>query len=67
MVLDPAKTSQFRDWIKDAQPDDVVKIAPQFFSRIGTLEKSHQERLIQDVQRDPQAKRVFEKMQSFAH
>jgi len=67
MAFDPASTSQFRTWIKDAQPEDVVTIAPLIFSRIGTLDKSYQERFIQEVQRDPQAKSVFEKMQSFAH
>ena len=65
MVLDPTNTSQFRTWIKDAPPEDVLTIAPLQFSRIGTLEQSHQERFIKEVQRDPQAKRVFEKMQSY--
>ena len=64
MVLD-TNTSQFRTWIKDAQPDDLVTIAPLLFSRIGTLEQSQQERFIQEVQKDPQARRVFEKIQSF--
>ena len=63
MVLD-TNTNQFRTWIKDAPPEDLVTIAPLLFSRIGTLEQSHQERFIQEVQRDPQAKRVFEKIQS---
>ena len=66
MVLDPTSTSQFRTWIKDAQPEDVVTIAPLLFSRIGTLEQSHQERLFKVVKSDPQAKRVFEKMTSYA-
>ena len=65
MVLDPTNTSQFRTWIKDAPPEDVLTIAPLLFSRIGTLEQKQQERFIQEVQRDPQAKRVFEKMQSY--
>jgi len=64
MVTD-TNISQFRTFIKDAQPEDLVTIAPLLFSRIGTLEQSHQERFIQEVQRDPQAKRVFEKMLSF--
>ncbi len=67
MAIDNTNTNQFRTWIKDARPDDLVTIAPLLFSRIGTLEQSHQERFIQEVQRDPQAKRVFEKMQSSAH
>lgn len=66
MVLDPTNTSQFSTWIKDAPPEDVVTIAPLLFSRIGTLDQSHQERLIKEVQSDPQAKRVFEKIQSHA-
>jgi len=66
MVLDPTNTSQFRTWVKDAPPEDLVTIAPLLFARIGTLEQSHQERFIQEVQRDPQAKRVFEKIQSFS-
>ncbi len=67
MVLETASTSQFRTWIKDAPPEDLVTIAPLLFSRIGTLEQKQQERFIQEVQRDPQAKRVFEKMQTFTH
>ncbi len=66
MVLDRPNASQFRTWINDAQPDDLLTIAPLLFSRIGTLEQKHQDRFIQEVQRDPQAKRVFEKMQSSA-
>jgi hypothetical protein len=65
MVLETVSTNQFRTWIKDAPPDDLLTIAPLLFSRIGTLEQKQQERFIQEVQRDPQAKRVFEKMQSF--
>ena len=67
MVLDTTNANQFRTWVKDAPPNDLVAIAPLLFSRIGSLEKSDQERFIQEVQRDPQAKRVLEKMQSFTH
>ena len=58
--------SQFRSWINTAQPDDLLTIAPLLFSRIGTLDQRHQERFIQEVQRDPQAKRIFEQMQSYS-
>ena len=58
--------NQFRSWIKDARPDDLVSVAPLLFSRIGTLEPRDQDRFIQEVQRDPQARRVFEKMQSYS-
>ena len=67
MVLDSTNASKFRTWIKDEQPEDLVSIAPLLFSRIGTLEQGQQERFIKEVQSDPQAKRVFEKMQSYAH
>ena len=59
--------SQFRTLINDASPEDLVTVAPLLFSRIGTLQQSQQERFIKEVQSDPQAKRVFEKMQSFTH
>ncbi len=59
--------SEFRTLINGASPEDLVTIAPVLFSRIGTLEQSQQQRFIQEVQRDPQAKRVLEKMQSYTH
>lgn len=56
--------SQFRSLLNDATPDDLVTIAPLLFSRIGTLDRSQQDRMIQQLQQDPQAKRVFEKLQT---
>lgn len=56
--------SEFRTFINDATPEDVVAIAPLLFSRIGTLDQSHQQRLIQQIQSDPQAKTVFNKLQT---
>jgi hypothetical protein len=64
MVLDRPNASQFRTWINDAQPEDLLTIAPLLFGRIGTLEQRHQDRFFEEVQRDPQAKRVFENMKS---
>jgi len=58
--------NQFRTWLNDASPEDLVSIAPVLFSRVGTLDQRHQERLIQEFQRDPQAKRLFEKMQTLS-
>src|SRR4030095_3496272 len=58
--------SQFRTFINDATPEDLVTNAPFLFSRIGTLDQSHQDRFIQQVKSDPQAKRVFEKLQTFS-
>lgn len=56
--------SQFRTFINDASPEDLVTIAPLLFSRIGTLDQSHQQTLIQKIQSDPQAKTVFNKLQT---
>ena len=58
--------SQFRTFIIDASPEDLVTIAPALFSRIGTLDQSQQDRFIQQVKSDPQAKRVFEKLQTIS-
>lgn len=65
MAIENTNMNQFRTWIKDARPEDLVTIAPLLFSRIGTLEQSQQERCMQEVQRDPQAKRALEKMQNY--
>jgi hypothetical protein len=59
-------TSQIRTWINDARPEDLLTIAPLLFSRIGTLDQRQQERFAEDVRRDPQAKRMFEQMQSYS-
>lgn len=59
--------SQFRTFINEATPEDLVTAGPLLFSRIATLDQSSQERFIKEVHSDPQAKRVFEKMQSYAH
>ena len=65
MVADN-KASQFRSWINTAQPEDLLTIAPVLFNRIGTLDQRQQERFIEKVQSDPQAKRLFEQMQSYS-
>ena len=59
--------SQFRTFINDATPEDLATITPLLFSRIGTLDQSQQDRLFQQIKSDPQAKRVFEKLQSVTH
>lgn len=59
--------SQFRTLLNEAPPEDLVTIAPLLFNRIGTLGQNQQERVIQEIQNDPQAKTVFEKMKSFTH
>ena len=43
-----------------------ANIAPVLFSRIATLDEQQQDRFMRQVQSDPQAKRVFEKMQAFS-
>jgi hypothetical protein len=57
--------SQFRSLLNEATPDDLVAIAPLLFNRIGTLDQSKQDQLIQQIKSDPQAKTVFEKMKTF--
>jgi len=59
--------SQFRTLLNEAPPEDLVTIAPLLFNRIGTLGQSQQERVVQEIRSDPEAKRVFEKIQSFTH
>ena len=66
MVFDPTNTNQVRTWIKDAPPEELLTIAPVLINRIGTLGQTHQEKFVKDIQGDPQTKRVFDKMQSFA-
>jgi hypothetical protein len=66
MVAGP-NISQFRSLLNQATPDDLVTMAPALFSRIGTLDQSQQERLVQQIKSDPQAKTVFEKLQTVTH
>lgn len=63
MVAD-TNINQFRTFIQNAPPEDLVTIAPLLFSRVATLDQAQQDRFIQQVQSDPQAKRVFEKLQT---
>lgn len=58
--------SQFRSLLNEATPDDLVTIAPVLLSRIATLDQSKQNQFFQQVQNDPQAKRVLEQM-NFTH
>ena len=53
-------------FINQAQPEDLSAIASQLFSRVGSLDQGQQDQFIEQVQRDPQAKRVFEKMQTYS-
>ena len=62
-----ANISQFRSLLNEATPDDLVTITPLLLSRIGTLDQTKQEQVIQQVKSDPQAKTVFEKMKAFTH
>ncbi len=59
--------SQFRTFINEATPEDLIAIAPVLFSRIGTLDQTQQDQFIQQVKSEPQAKRVFEKLQTATH
>ena len=55
---------QFRSWLNNAPPDDLVTIAPQLFGKIGTLDERHQDRFIEEVHNNPQAKSLFKKLQT---
>jgi hypothetical protein len=65
MVFDKTDT-KLSSFINEAAPDDLSAIASLVFNRVGTLDQRQQDRFIQEVQRDPQAKRVFEKMQTYS-
>ena len=60
-MFDKTTLSSF---INQAQPEDLSAIASQLFSRVGSLDQRQQDQFIEQIQRDPQAKRVFEKMQA---
>ena len=62
-MFDKTTLSSF---INQAQPEDLSAIASQLFSRVGSLDERQQDQFIEQIQRDPQAKRVFEKMQTFS-
>jgi hypothetical protein len=65
MVFDKTDT-KLSSFISQAPPEDLSAIASLVFSRVGTLDQGQQDRFIQEVQRDPQAKRVFEKIQTLS-
>jgi len=60
-MFDKTTLSSF---INQAQPEDLSALASQLFSRVGSLDQRQQDQFIEQVQRDPQAKRVFEKLQT---
>ena len=62
-MFDKTTLSSF---IKQAQPEDLSTIASQLFSRVSSLDPRQQDQFIEQIQRDPQAKRVFEKMQTYS-
>ena len=53
-------------YINQAQPDDLSVIASQLFNRVGALDQREQDQFFQQVQRDPQCKRVFDKLQTYS-
>jgi hypothetical protein len=62
MVFDKTDT-KLSSFISQASPEDLSAIASQLFDRIGSLDQREQDRLIDEIQRDPQAKRVLERLQ----
>ena len=65
MVFDKTDT-KLSSYINEASPEDLSGIASLVFNRVSTLDQRQQERFIQELQRDPQAKRLFEQMQSYS-
>ncbi len=62
MVFDKTDT-KLSSFISQASPEDLSASASQLFSRIGSLDQREQDRLIDEIQRHPQAKRVLERLQ----
>jgi hypothetical protein len=62
-MFDKTTLSSF---INQAQPEDLSAIASQLFTRVGSLDQRQQDQFIEQVQRDPQAKRVLEKIQTYS-
>ena len=62
-MFDKTTLSSF---IKQAQPEDLSAIASQLFSRVSSLDPRQQDQFIDTVQRDPQAQRLFQKIQSYS-
>jgi hypothetical protein len=65
MVFDKTDT-KLSSFINEASPKDLSAIASQVFSRVSSLASGQQQQFIQELQRDPQAKRFFEKMQTYS-
>jgi hypothetical protein len=65
MVFDTTD-SKLSSFINEAQADDLTAIASLVFSRVASLETNEQERFVEQLQRDPQAKHVLERMQSYS-
>jgi hypothetical protein len=63
MVFDKTDT-KLSSFIKEASPQDLSLLASQIFTRVGTLEQRQQDQFIQEIRRDPQATRIFEKLQT---
>ena len=62
-MFDKTTLSSF---ISQAQPDDLSAIASQLFTRVGSLDQRQQDQFTEQIQRDPEAKRVFERMQTYS-
>ena len=62
-MFDQTTLSSF---INQAQPENLSAIASQLFSRVASLDQGQQDQFIEQVQRDPQAKRIFERMQTYS-
>ena len=64
MVFDKTDT-KLSSFINQAPPEDLSAIASLLFTRVGALEPQQRDRFIQEVNRDPQTKQLFEKIQAY--
>ena len=62
-MFDKTTLSHF---IQQAKADDLSAVASQLFSRVGSLDQREQDQFIEQVQRDPQAKRLLDKIQTYS-
>lgn len=64
-MFDKTDTTKLSSFINQAQPEDLSEITSQIFSRVSSLDSKQQQQFVEQIQRDPQAKRILEKVQTF--
>ena len=57
--------TKLSSFINQAQPEDLSEITTQIFNRVSSLDPQQQQQFLQQIQRDPEAKRFLEKVQTY--